>query len=86
MDVSEGVGNRSSFGWLLMTPEQFSTAALELQQRGIIISGYGWKTSLANKLGVTRQTIDNFERDGTRQVQTDYAIAALMAGLEPYPG
>lgn len=67
-----------------MTPAQFATAALELQQRGIITSGHGWKTSLANKLGVTRTTIDNFEKHGTKQVQTDYAIAALLAGLEPY--
>lgn len=68
-----------------MSPDQFASAALELQERGVIISGHGWKTSLANKLGVTRQSIDNFERDGTKQVQTDYAISALIAGLEPYP-
>jgi len=66
-----------------MTPAQFATAALQLQERGIIVSGHGWKTSLANKLGVTRTTIDNFERDGTKQLQTDYALAAMMAGIEP---
>lgn len=68
-----------------MTPAQFASAAIALQERGIIVAGHGWKTSLANKLGVTRTTIDNFERDGTRQVQTDYAISALLEGLEPYP-
>lgn len=68
-----------------MTPAQFASAALELQQRGFIVAGHGWKTSLANKLGVTRVTIDRFEKEGTRQVQTDYAIAALLAGLEPAP-
>lgn len=67
-----------------MTPEQFANAALELQQRGIIISGHGWKTALAKKLGVTRTTIDNFETGGTKQVQTDLAIAALLADLPPY--
>lgn len=67
-----------------MTPKQFATAALDLQERGIIVSGHGWKTSLANKLGVTRTTIDNFEKRGTIQIQTDYAIAALLAGMEPY--
>ncbi|WP_180901930.1 hypothetical protein [Martelella soudanensis] len=67
-----------------MTPEQFSRAALELQERGIIPTGHGWKTALANKLGLTRQQIDNFERGGTAKRQTDYAIAALLAGLNPY--
>lgn len=67
-----------------MTPEQFKQATDQLKADGIIPVGHGWKTALANKLGVTRTTIDNFERDGTRQVQTDYAIAALADGLEPY--
>lgn len=69
-----------------MTSEQFAAAAIELQQRGIIVSGHGWKTALANKLGITRQSVDGFERRGTRQLQTDYAIAALLAGLEPFGG
>lgn len=68
-----------------MTPEQFAIAAQELQRLGVVPQGHGWKTALANKLGVTRQSVDNFERQGTRQVQTDYAIAALLAGLDPYP-
>ncbi|WP_414901228.1 hypothetical protein [Rhizobium cremeum] len=67
-----------------MTPEQFSSAALELQQRGIIVSGHGWKTALAKLLGMTRQSIDNMEREGTRQRQTDLAISALIAGLPPF--
>lgn len=67
-----------------MTPEQFSRAAIELQERGVIPTGHGWKTALANKLGMTRQTIDRLERSGTKQMQTDYAIAALIEGLEPY--
>lgn len=68
-----------------MTPEQFMMAVEALQAQSVIPPGHGWKTALANKLGVTRTTIDNFERQGTRQVQTDYAISALLAGLEPYP-
>lgn len=67
-----------------MTPEQFALAVKAMQAAGIIPDGHGWKTALANKLGVTRTTIDNFEREGTRQIQTDYAIAALVQGLEPY--
>lgn len=67
-----------------MTPEQFMQAVSALQDKGTIPHGHGWKTALANKLGVSRPTIDHFEREGTRQVQTDYAIAALVAGLEPY--
>lgn len=67
-----------------MTPNQFAAAASKLQEHGVVISGHGWKTALANKLGVSRQSIDNFEREGTKQLQTDYAIAALLAGLEPY--
>jgi DNA-binding XRE family transcriptional regulator len=66
-----------------MTPAQFMQSVAALQDKGIIPAGHGWKTALANKLGVTRTTIDNFEKHGTKQVQTDYAIAALLAGLEP---
>lgn len=67
-----------------MTPDQFRKAVEALQVSEAIPSGHGWKTALANKLGVTRTTIDNFEKEGTRQIQTDYAIAAIIAGLEPY--
>lgn len=68
-----------------MTGPEFSAAASIMQELGVITSGHGWKTSLANKLGVSRPTIDRFEREGTAQTQTDYAIAALVAGLDPYP-
>ena len=67
-----------------MTAEEFASAALLMQERGIITKGHGWKQSLADKGGWTRTTIDNFERQGTRQVQTDLALAALLAGLGPY--
>lgn len=68
-----------------MTADQFLQCVSALQDKGVIPPGHGWKTALANKLGVTRTTIDNFERQGTRQIQTDYAIAALLAGLGPAP-
>lgn len=68
-----------------MTAEQFATAALELQQRGIITSGHGWKADLARKAGWTRPTIDKFLTEGTKQIQTDLAVSALLAGLVPYP-
>lgn len=69
-----------------MTPDQFKQAVRDLQTAGTIPGGHGWKTALAGRLGVTPVTISHFEREGTRQVQTDYAIAALVAGLEPYTG
>ncbi len=68
-----------------MTSSQFMQCVSALQSNGVIPPGHGWKTALANKLGVTRTTIDNFEKRGTQQIQTDYAIAALIAGLEPAP-
>lgn len=68
-----------------MTAEQFATAALLMQERGIIVSGHGWKADLGRKAGWTRPTIDKFEREGTKQIQTDLAISAILAGLTPYP-
>lgn len=65
-----------------MTPDQFTAAALLLQERGIIVSGHGWKTDLADKLGLTRQSVDKFVRQGTKQIQTDYAIEALLLGVQ----
>lgn len=67
-----------------MTPDQFRGAVAAMQAAGAIPPGHGWKTALAAKLGLSRQQISNFERDGTNQVQTDFAIAAIVAGLEPY--
>lgn len=68
-----------------MTADQFASAALELQERGIIISGHGWRSDLAGKMGWSLQTIKNFERGGTIRIETDYAIAALLSGVPPYP-
>lgn len=68
-----------------MTPDQFASATLELQERGIIISGHGWRSDLAGKMGWSLQTVKNFEKGGTSRVETDYAIAALISGIPPYP-
>lgn len=67
-----------------MTSDQFSRAVAAMQAAGAIPAGHGWKSALAAKLGLSRQQITNFERGGTNQVQTDYAIAAIVAGLGPY--
>lgn len=68
-----------------MTAEEFQRAIAEMKNNGIIPAGHGWKTALADKLGVARPTIDRFEANGTKQLQTDYAIAALIRGIQPYP-
>ena len=68
-----------------MTSEQFAAAALLMQERGIIVSGHGWKADLARKAGWTRPTIDKFLSEGTKQIQTDLAVSALLAGLAPHP-
>lgn len=68
-----------------MTPEDFLRAALTLQERGIIVVGHGWRTDLAAKMGWSLQTVKNFEKTGTSRIETDYAIAALLSGLRPYP-
>ncbi|MBN9047008.1 MAG: hypothetical protein J0H18_15270 [Rhizobiales bacterium] len=67
-----------------MSPEKFAEAKAELQSKGIIPAGHGWMIALASRLDLTRQTVGNFEREGTKRRQTDYAIAALLAGLPPY--
>lgn len=67
-----------------MTPEQFISAALKLQERGIIVAGHGWRSDLAGKMGWSLQTVKNFEKGGTSRVETDYAIAALLSGVGPY--
>ncbi len=64
-----------------MTREQFAKAVERLQANGVIPTGHGWKTALAEKLGTTRQTIHNLSREGTKQTQTDLAISALVAGV-----
>lgn len=67
-----------------MTPDQFAIAVADMQAAGAIPPGHGWKSALAAKLGLSMQQIRNFERAGTNQVQTDLAVAAIVAGLEPY--
>ncbi|MFN4124412.1 hypothetical protein [Pannonibacter indicus] len=67
-----------------MTPEKFTEAYLLLQERGIIPNGHGSKKALAELLGMHPRTVGDMLQFGTKQLQTDYAIAALLAGLAPY--
>lgn len=67
-----------------MTPEKFSEAYLLLQERGVIPAGHGSKKALAELLGMHPRTIGDMLQFGTKQLQTDYAIAALLAGVAPY--
>lgn len=66
-----------------MTGAEFAAAALDLQQAGRITAGHGWKSDLGRKIGRTRWRIDAYLEKGT-DITTDLAIAALMAGIEPY--
>lgn len=66
-----------------MTSDAFHATVTALQAAGRIRSGRGWKVDLADALGVSPQTIDNFVAHGTRQRQTDLALAAIMADLDP---
>lgn len=69
-----------------MTADDFRRVVSALQVAGSIRAGHGWKQDLADELGVTRTTIVDFEARGTRQRQTDLALAALLAGLSPAQG
>ena len=67
-----------------MTPTQFSNCLADLKSAGRIRDGHGAHTDLANALGVSRDTVYRFEKEGTKTIATDLALAALVAGLEPY--
>ena len=67
-----------------MTAEQFARCLADLKSAGRIRNGHGAHTDLANILGVSRDTIYRFEREGTKAIQTDLALAAVLEGLKPY--
>jgi len=67
-----------------MTAEQFARCLADLKSAGRIRDGHGAHTDLANILGVSRDTIYRFEREGTKAIQTDLALAAVLEGLKPY--
>lgn len=67
-----------------MTSEQFARCLADLKSAGRIRDGHGAHTDLANILGVSRDTVYRFEREGTKTIAIDLALAALMAGLKPY--
>ena len=66
-----------------MTGPEFLATAIDLQRAGRIVVGHGWKSDLARKIGRRRLWVDTCLARGTDQT-TDLALAALMAGLEPY--
>lgn len=68
-----------------MTSDEFNAAIRTLKATGALPDGRGWKTQLADLLGVSRPALNNFIAVGTVSKQTDLAVAALIAGLEPYP-
>lgn len=68
-----------------MTPDQFQQCLADLKAAGRIREGHGSYTDLANALGTSRESIYRFEREGTRAIQTDLALAALLKGIAPYP-
>lgn len=63
-----------------MTPDQFTRWLADMRSAGRI----RFKKDAADMLGKSYEMVRLYERDGTREVQTDLACAALLAGLEPY--
>lgn len=63
-----------------MTPDQFTKWLADMRSAGRI----RFKKDAAGLLGKTPEMLRLYERDGTREIQTDLACAALLAGLEPY--
>ena len=67
-----------------MTPTQVNQWLADMATAGRIRSGYGAIEDAMRLLGVGRMTLHRFAKTGTRDVQTDLAMAALLAGLPPY--
>jgi len=64
-----------------MTPAQFQNWLDDLKSSGLARTD----KAAAELLGMHPKSIEKMKKDGTPQVQTDYACAAILAGLEPYP-
>ncbi len=63
-----------------MTAEEFNKWLADM-------SAAGHKTgdrAIARMLGVHYNSVGHWQREGTKQRQTDLACAALLAGLAPY--
>lgn len=63
-----------------MTAGQFAKWLEEMRFRGKIKT----KADAARLLGKSTEMIRLYERDGTRELQTDLACAALLKGTKPY--
>lgn len=63
-----------------MTGAQFTKWLAEMKAAERI----RFKKDAADQLGKSYEMIRLYERDGTREIQTDLACAALLAGLEAY--
>lgn len=64
-----------------MTPEQFKSWLAAMKSAGKAASD----RAAADALGVHPQRVAQMKRDGTAQIQTDLACAALLADIDPYP-
>lgn len=64
-----------------MTPDQFNQWLADMKSAGKAASD----KAAADALGVHPQRVAQMKRDGTAQIQTDLACAALLADIEPYP-
>lgn len=67
-----------------MTAEQFNSWLDAMKEAGLI----RFKTDAAAALGVSREAVRRFCKEGTKgetMIRTDLACAALLAGQQPYP-
>jgi hypothetical protein len=62
-----------------MTPAQFSQWLADVKSAGIAKND----RQAAGILGLSHIRISQMRKTGTAQVQTDYACAAILAGLQP---
>lgn len=63
-----------------MTAEQFQQWLDDVKSSGLAKTDKG----AADLLGVHAQRVAQMKKAGTPQVQTDYACAAILAGIRPY--
>ena len=63
-----------------MTSDQFEQWLADMRSAGLI----RFKYEAADILGKSSEMLRLYQREGTREVQTDYACAAILAGLKPY--
>lgn len=64
-----------------MTANQFRQWLSDVREAGLAKTD----KAAAELLGMHPKSIEKMKKDGTPQVQTDYACAAILAGIRPYP-